>query len=253
MHASHLHISMCILWLSMCTLQLNICILQLSMCTHPIEHTHAFRWAGARVTPTHQHILTSVEDVHASVEDVQTSVERVHTPSWAYARYFRMFSWKFWALNAYSWAHACSLLSICTLTDKHAHATSWAYAHFTPRKQHLHTAVVHVHASSWACTHINWACAHFQLGIHTLPVEHVSHPHISMCTLQLSMCKLSTCTISVGHMHTSRRAHLTPTHQHVHASVEHVQLFRCAYTLYSWTCERFQVLVQFSFIKTTVI
>ena len=31
----------------------------------PVEHTHAFRWACARLTPTHQHTHTSVEDVHA--------------------------------------------------------------------------------------------------------------------------------------------------------------------------------------------
>jgi len=110
----------------------------------------------------------------------------MHTPSWAYTRYVKMSSWNCWALNASSWAHACSLLSIYTLADENACTTSWAYiyAHLTPIKQHLHTAVVHVQAFSWACTHKNWACAHFQLDIRTFPVEHTSHPHISMRTLQ---------------------------------------------------------------------
>ena len=75
MHTSHLHISMCTVRLSVCMPQLSMCTLQLSMCTHPIEHTHAFRWACACVTPTHQHIHTSVEYVRASLHAFQKNAK----------------------------------------------------------------------------------------------------------------------------------------------------------------------------------
>ena len=111
--------------------QLSMCTPQLSMCTLPVEHVHSFRWAYARLTPTHQHVHTSVEHVHTSVEHVHATVEYVHA----------------------SGVHVHTPV-------EHVHAPRWACAH-------LHLSMRHFFLNfffTFSCSHERWNSSLFPHG-----------------------------------------------------------------------------------------